>query len=72
MTPEEFREQYAEKRGYKHGWWLLRAIETEKAVDDIMKAYALHVIERLERDIDAYDESNLKPFFEEIKKELKS
>jgi len=50
---------------------MLKSAGVYDEVIDCMKAYSLHVLERFERDIDAYDESNLKPFFEEIKKELK-
>jgi len=87
MTPEEFRERYASERGYEDWYELWNKDRTRDLEGDIMKAYALHVLERVDKESEELSghvtypdgsseryisSNNLKQIFEEIKKELKS
>lgn len=85
MTPEEFREQYAKEQDFDDWetmriWYNNIRDEIAKLEDEIMKAYALHVMERVEKEVKLVETINNgrppkhtvdKSIFEELKKELK-
>jgi len=85
INAEEFREQYAKSRGYRHFPAMIYA--SYDPINDLMNAYAIRVLERVEKEAEELSghvtypdgsteiyisSDNLKQIFEEIKKELKS